>query len=269
MAVVDSHVHVFARGLRLAPARRYAPDYDATLDDYRVPMARNGISHAVLVQPSFLGTDNSFLCETLRRDRARLRGIAVVDPGIGEPALAALAEDGVVGIRLNLDGLPIPDFAADPWPRLLESLRARDWHVEVHREARDLPRLVDPLVAAGIDVVIDHFGRPDDDLGADDPGFGYVLGLGGTRRVWVKLSGAYRNGAGGRGQAAAPKLASRLLERFGRERLVWGSDWPHTRHETREDLASARRALETWVPDAADRAHIAGPSALALYGFPA
>ncbi|HEV8502436.1 MAG TPA: amidohydrolase family protein [Casimicrobiaceae bacterium] len=267
MAVVDSHVHVFARGLRLAPARRYAPDYDATLDDYRAQMAIHSISHAVLVQPSFLGTDNSFLRETLRRDRARLRGIAVVDPGIGEVDLAALADDGVVGIRLNLDSLPIPDFAADPWPRFLESVRARGWHVEVHREARDLPRLVAPLVDRGLDVVIDHFGRPDDDLGANDPGFRYVLDVGGTRRVWVKLSGAYRNGSEGRGHAAAPRLASCLLERFGRERLVWGSDWPHTRHETREDLAAACRGLQSWVPDAADRAYIAGPSALTLYGF--
>jgi len=265
--MVDTHVHVFVRGLPLAPRRRYAPDYDATIDAYRAMMEVHGISHAVLVQPSFLGTDNSFMCSVLRDAPARLRGIAVVEPDIAEEGMSALTADGVVGIRLNLDSLPLPDFGEGPWPELLDSVRRRGWHVEVHREARDLPRLLGPLVDADVDVVVDHFGRPDDDLAADDPGFRYLLTLGASRRVWVKLSAAYRNGSGGRGIGSAPKLAAMLLEQFGRDRLVWGSDWPHTRHESAVDIASTQRGFEAWVPDAADRAYIAGPSALELYRF--
>ena len=79
----------------------------------------HGISHAVLVQPSFLGTDNRFLLEALRAAPQRLQGVAVVAPDIGEPAWQALADGGICGIRLNLVGLPLPDLTQSDWQRLL------------------------------------------------------------------------------------------------------------------------------------------------------
>jgi predicted TIM-barrel fold metal-dependent hydrolase len=269
MSLIDTHIHVFVGGLPLAPVRRYVPDYDATVDDYRKRMEQHGISHAVLVQPSFLGTDNSFMCEALRRHRRTLRGIAVVDPAIDEGALDALQADGVVGIRLNLDSLPIPDFARGPWPRLVSSLVRRGWQVEVHREARDLPRIVGPLLEAGVNVVVDHFGRPDDDLGVDDAGFRYMLEQGATRRLWVKVSAPYRNGAQGRGLATAAKAIPLLVDRLGIDRLVWGSDWPHTRHESYRSIATAIGELDAWFPDPEQRAQVAGANALALFKFDA
>ncbi|MGY4480486.1 hypothetical protein [Bradyrhizobium sp. USDA 3364] len=54
--VIDTHAHVFHRGLKLAPGRRYAPDYDAPLALYLQQLDQNSITNGVLVQPSFLGT---------------------------------------------------------------------------------------------------------------------------------------------------------------------------------------------------------------------
>lgn len=265
--VVDTHIHVFVRSLKLAPVRRYTLGYDATVEDYFTRAAAAGITHAVLVQPSFLGTDNSYMCAVLRAHRSRLRGIAVVDPNISETELDTLQDAGVVGIRLNLDSLPIPAFDQGPWPRLLSSLTRRNWQVEVHREATDLPRLVAPLVQAGVAVVVDHFGRPDAALGADDAGFRYLLEEATTRRVWVKLSAAYRNGAQGRGTANTPETARLLLAHFGPDRLVWGSDWPHTRHESDIHISATRQALDEWVPDPAQRMRILSDTALTLFRF--
>ncbi|MDI7047420.1 amidohydrolase family protein, partial [Escherichia coli] len=75
--------------------RRYAPDYDATLDTYLQLLNAHGIERAVLVQPSFLGTDNRYLLQALSRDRRRLRGVAVVTPNVSEKELAALHAQGV------------------------------------------------------------------------------------------------------------------------------------------------------------------------------
>src|SRR4051794_22927541 len=49
---IDTHAHIFKRGLKLADVRRYAPDYDATLTDYLTTLDANGMTHGVLVQPS-------------------------------------------------------------------------------------------------------------------------------------------------------------------------------------------------------------------------
>ena len=220
MAGIDAHAHIFRRGLPLAGTRRYAPDYDVLVEDYLRQLNENGLGGGVLVQPSFLGTDNSFLLDALRRFPARLRGIAVVEPGIEEATLAALNAAGIVGIRLNLIGAALPDLRAEPWPTLLRRLAALGWQVELHREARDLATLIDPVLEHEVRVVVDHFGRPDPSLGVDDPGFRDLLSRGASGRVWVKLSGAYRNGADGRGDEVAREAAPLLRQAFGPERLL-------------------------------------------------
>ena len=245
---VDTHAHVFTRDLPMPDQRRAPSGYDARPEDYLQQLDANGISHGVLVQPSFLGTDNSYLVDALRRYPQRFRGIAVVEPDISPSALEPLAAAGVVGVRLNLIDQPIPNFSETPWPALLQWAQANNWQVEVHREARDLPTIVGPLLDHGVNVVVDHFGRPDPELGTDDPGFRYLLSLGETRRVWVRLSGAYRNGDDGRGDAIALAAAPLLQSAFGPERLLWGSDWPHTRFENSVNFPCHARAARLLDP---------------------
>jgi predicted TIM-barrel fold metal-dependent hydrolase len=204
---------------------------------------------AVLVQPSFLGTDNGYMLDALKRYPGRFRGIAFVKPDTSRKELQALAETGVVGIRLNLIGAQTPSFDVPPWPTFLKELAALDWQVEVQAEARRWPELLGPLLKSGVKVVADHFGKPDPKLRIDDPGFRYLLDKGeSSKRVWVKLSGSYRNGEG------LPAAAMFLLrEKIGLERLVWGSDWPHTQFETATDYRKVRGELDAWLPSSADR----------------
>lgn len=265
MEVVDTHIHFFRRGLPTVERPRYLPDYDAGVDSYLQLCAAHGITRAVIVQPSFYGTDNSFMLSLLRGRREVFRGIAVVNPAVEEEELARMAGDGVVGIRLNLDGQPIPQFAQGRWPALLQQVRKLQWHVELHRDAVDLPLLLDPLIEAGVRVVVDHFGRPAWDQGAADPGFRHLLQSARSGQVWVKLSAAYRNGPDGPANAAG--LAAELLQHFGPERLVWGSDWPHTRHEDSASIPDLLRQLCDWLPDEKQRACILGTTPLALFGF--
>lgn len=265
--VVDSHVHVFHRHLPMTPNRRYAPDYDALLDDFKHFAKLAGVTHGVLVQPSFLGFDCSFMVDVLRGNRHTLRGIAVVPATIAPSELAALRDAGVVGIRLNLDGVPLPDFSDAVWRALLAQLNALDMQVELHREAGDLHRLIPPLVHAGVRVVVDHFGRPDARLGADDPGFQFLLSQAQTGQVWVKLSAGYRNGWVDSSHPEARRAAGLLMQHFGAGRLVWGSDWPHTRHEAGNDIVSTLAALQAWVPDAEQRKIILNDTATQLFGF--
>jgi predicted TIM-barrel fold metal-dependent hydrolase len=264
---IDSHAHVFVRGLPLAAHRRHAPDYDATLDAYAEHLHANGISHAVLVQPSFLGTDNSFFLDVLQRYPRRLRGVAVIDPSISDSELQRLAVCGVVGMRLNLIGLALPDLRDAHWRALFKRINALGWHVEIHRDAVDLPMLITPLLEQDCTIVIDHFGRPDPSCGASDPGFRYLLTTAKSGRVWVKLSAAYRSVCGENGTSLGADLTSALLDSFGAARLVWGSDWPHTQHHNLIDYDASRDALDRWIPDASLRTIVLRDSARALFRF--
>ena len=137
----------------------------------------------------------------------------------------------------------------------------------MHREAGDLPRIVGPLLDAGVNVVVDHFGRPDPRLGVDDPGFRYLLGAGGSGRLWVKISAVYRNGATGRGEEIARAACPLLRDAFGPGRLLWGSDWPHTQFEKTVGFSATRAQLEDWFGSEADRTIILRDTPESLYHF--
>ncbi|WP_343550181.1 amidohydrolase [Ralstonia sp.] len=267
ITAIDTHAHVFERGLPLADARRYAPTYDAPLPAYLAQLDAHGVSHGVLVQPSFLGVDNSYLLAALKQAPQRLRGVAVIDPAAPETLLAQMNAEGIVGIRLNLIGAADPQLKSPVWQAALARLHALGWHVELHVEARRLPALLQPLLEAQVNVVVDHFGRPDPALGVDDPGFAALLAAGSSRRVWVKISGAYRNGANGRGEAIAQAAMPRLKDALGLDRLVWGSDWPHTQFESQINYDTMWTFAGVLLPSAADRKQVLVDTPAQLFRF--
>jgi predicted TIM-barrel fold metal-dependent hydrolase len=267
ITAIDTHAHIFRRGLKLASVRRYVPDYDAELTNYLSALDANGISHGVLVQPSFLGTDNSFLLDALQRQPERIRGIAVVEPNISKPELVKLDNAGFVGIRLNLVGLPIPDFRSNGWPSLLRIVADLGWQVELHRAASDLPPVVEALLKTGVNVMIDHFGLPDKNLGVNDPGFRALIRTASSRRVWIKLSGMYRTAPGNAAETMTRAAVPLLKETFGLERMVWGSDWPHTNFEKTINYPATRAHLDMWLPDAAERKIVLVDTPAKLFRF--
>jgi predicted TIM-barrel fold metal-dependent hydrolase len=254
LPTIDTHAHVFHRELKLAPGRRYAPDYDAPLSLYLDQLDHNGITNGVLVQPSFLGTDNSYLVDCLKQTKGRLRGIAVVDPAVSADELRELDRAGIVGIRLNLVGQPLPDLVASEWKVLLANVKSMGWQVEIQRNASDLAALVPQLLDHGVTVVLDHYALPDPKLGVADPGFQSVLKLGATKNVWVKISAPYRNGAAG--ESFAKEAYPLLRSAYGLDRLLWGSDWPHTQFEATQSYAKNRQFLDTLIVDKNERAQV-------------
>jgi predicted TIM-barrel fold metal-dependent hydrolase len=262
--MIDTHAHVFHRGLKLVEGRRYAPDYDAPLDNYLGILDRNGISKAVIVQPSFLGTDNSYLLACLSAARGRLKGIAVVEPSTPRADLARLRDAGVAGIRLNLIGQERPDLEAPHWSALVADAAALGWQIELQCQPERFATLAPSLLRSGAPIVLDHFGLPQTRDGVDGADFAAILRLAASRRVWLKLSGLYRLGADGAAfaQAAYP----RIRQCFGLDRLLWGSDWPHTQFEAQESYGKAVADFTTIVADADERRQIAA-TAQTLFGF--
>jgi predicted TIM-barrel fold metal-dependent hydrolase len=265
--VIDTHAHIFRRGLPRASAMRSGSDPEAPVEDYLKQLDANRMTHGVLVQINDMGTDNSYIVDGIKTGKGRLKGIAVVDPTIFYNDMKQLDVAGIVGVRLDLVGRPIPDFTADPWPEHLKRVAALGWQVVVHREAKDLAGIVGPLLKAGVTVVVDHFGRFDGAQGGNDPGFKDLLTLGASRRLWVKLSAAYRNGKDGAGEAGALAAYPLLRNALGADRLLFGSDWPHTTFEKTINYANQKAFFEKMVPSVAERKLILGENAAKLFRF--
>jgi len=261
--MIDTHAHVFHRRLQFSPQRRYTPAYDAWPATYLALLDQHGIANGVLVPISVLGSDNRFVIDTVQASGGRLKGFATLDPALGASQVAELAAQGLSGMRLNLAGESPMDLTQGHWPAILRACRRQQWIVEVNDGAARLPQTVAPLLAAGLRVVLDHFGQPDKVLGVDDPGFAGVCGLGATGQVWVKLSAPYRIG-----DAHAASAAGRLLDAFGPSRLLWASDWPFTGHEASGiDYGTTCRYLRDWLPDDNDRMQVAQRTPAKLFGF--
>lgn len=214
--MIDTHVHILDPARFPYPARTkgYLPKDDeaGTLDDLLRVMAAHRIDRAVLVQPSVYGADNAALLDGLTRHPDRFRGVVMADDPSTVANLAQIA--GVAGLRLNLT-----DYSADNAVALGQA--ALDAGLVLHLQARP-PAATRVLAQLGAGpVILDHLGLPDmtqpDDLLQ-------LYKLAKRNATFLKISGGFRLGAGA-WPIAGQELRD-LLAAFGRDQIIWGSDWP-------------------------------------------
>ena len=258
---VDTHVHVFRRGLALVPHPRYQPEGEALPDALLAEMGRVGVSRAVLVQPSFLGSDNGYLLDVMSRRPELRAGIAVVDAGASATSLDELRGAGIVGVRLNCIGDEPPNFVRGPYRALADRLAAASLVLQIQAEGRQWATLGPSLGGLPCRILVDHFGRT-----APSEADGFFQALlqcaSESEQVWFKFSGPYRltEGAGAR--------CARLIHlAVGTGRIVWGSDWPWTQFEGRHAYADTLGWLASWLPKDIDRRRVLAENPGRLFGW--
>ncbi len=253
---VDTHFHVF-EAHQAQPGARYTPAYASPLSAWQSAAAQLGVQRGVLVQTSFMGTNNTLLVHTLAQHPDTLRGIAVVEPTADIQTLAPLHALGVRGIRLNLAGVSHDMKEWSSAHALWDALTALGWHLELHTDTGRLPEVLSSL-PADLPMVIDHMGKPRT-LSIGDLTVRALTARIKQAQVHVKLSGAYRLGGIDSGA-----LARMWLGELGSDRLLWGSDWPCTNHEEQADYPELRHALDNWLQNtmAAKAALVDNPARL-------
>ena len=263
----DSHMHIFDPRFAPSPHWKRTPP-DAPVAAYRRLQQRLGTQRTVVVTPSTYGTDNACTLDALDQLGDGARGVAVVAQDVGDAELDRLHARRVRGLRVNF---VTPQSWGETTPQMLATLARKAarlplWHIQVFMHPEQIVALEGVLAALPVPLVIDHLGRIDPDGGSSADGYGALRRLLDGGNTWVKLSGAYM-------RSTAPAYADTLvlaqaLVRAAPERLVWGSDWPHTTAApgtvNDADLVDLLRA---WAgSDAAmDRILVDNPAR--LYGF--
>jgi predicted TIM-barrel fold metal-dependent hydrolase len=221
----DSHVHVFGPPARfpLASTRGYAPPL-RSLGQIEELAAAAGIVHLLLVQPSVYGPDNACLLEALREGGGRHRGVAVIDPGVPARELERMHEIGVRGVRFNLvspDGNGLADF-----DRVARAIAPLGWHIQFLVAPEGLRQIAELRKRTAAHFVLDHFGGITADHGERSEHAQVLQELLVREDCWVKLSGFYRLSS----KPAWDDLDSLLIQlaTIAPDRVLWGSDWPHT-----------------------------------------
>ncbi len=268
----DSHMHIFdPRFVPSAHWQRTPPV--APVAAYRQLQARLGTQRAVVVTPSTYGTDNACMLDALAHWGDSARGVAVVHPSVSAEELARLAACGVRGLRVNFVspqswGTTTPEMLATLAQKVADQPACQGWHLQVLAHPEQIVSMVLLLQSLPVPLVIDHLGRIDPAVGPAGAAFGVVRGLLDGGNTWVKLSGAYmRSSVHGPSYADTLPLG-RALVQAAPERLVWGSDWPHTTElpgsVNDSDLMDL---LHAWAGSRAAASRILVDNPVHLYGF--
>ncbi|MCE8025679.1 MULTISPECIES: amidohydrolase family protein [Halomonadaceae] len=257
----DCHAHVYAQ-VEENEGSNYRPSRPAPLDEWQQHLMTCELRGGVLVQPSFLGHDNRELLRILGQLGEDYRGVVQLPADTSLTEMRQLGAAGIVGVRWNLieRRRELPDLSDPRWIDFLDRLKILDWHLELHLEGDRLPELFPALHEHGVSLVIDHLGLPVEADPRADAGFRLLLEAGRYGRTWVKLSAPYRSPV----RDLQPHVCE-LLNELGRERLVWGSDWPWTRHEGKHGYRDTLDWLTDWVRDEDDRRVILNDSPRRLF----
>lgn len=268
---IDTHVHVFAPGYPLSPARGYTPP-DSTLENLRHLHATLGIERVVFTQPSIYGIDNSAILDAMAAlngetpDRAR--SVIAVDLNIDEKKIAALDRAGVRGVRLNTDnkgGMPV---AFEDIPELIARIRPFGWHLEFLFPGKDIVELMPVFRSLTVPMSIAHFAYQPASAGVKAPGFQALLELVRGGNCWVKISGANRVSRGDLPPYDDVAPLAHSLVAAGPGRIMWGTDWPHpNKYVANPNDGDLVDAFGEWITDDARRREIMVDTPARFYRF--
>lgn len=224
----DSHAHIIGPAAKypFVPERSYTPP-DALLPDYLNVLGTLGFDRAVLVQPSMHGDDNSVMMRAIAdADDIDMRAVVVVPPDISKSDLLHLHDQGARGVRINLVymGGNVGFQQADEISRVIADL---GWHIQFLADISQIGESLLELERLPVPLVFDHFGHFPASKGSKDSGFAALIELVKRGKTWVKLSGAYRITKAELPYPDVHPLCEALVS-AGQDRLIWGTDWPHT-----------------------------------------
>ncbi|GAA3167129.1 amidohydrolase family protein [Planomonospora alba] len=276
--MIDAHHHVWDLSVRdqewitgpdLAPLRR-----DFGIED--LPAGANGVTATVLVQTVTAREETPELLALARGHDLIAAVVGWTDltaPSVADDLAALRALPGgdlLRGVRHQVQGEADPRWLCRADVRAgLRAAGEQGLVYELLTLPHQLPAAIETAAALpGVSFVLDHCSKPPVASGELEPWAGLVRGLAALPNVTCKLSGLVTEA--GRDTWTVEDLrpyAEVVLEAFGPDRVMFGSDWPVCLLAAPyERVVEAARALVAGL-SAAERAEVFGGVAARVYGL--
>ena len=224
MPIIDVHAHIF-------PERIAQKATDSIGQFYGAPMAGDGqldtllrydgiarfVVHSVATTPEQVGSINRFVADSVSAHPDRLAGFMTLHPGLKDIAgeMERAAELGLIGVKLHPD---FQLFALDSPEayRIYEVIEGRFpllIHTGDSRYHFSNPKRVPPVMRdfPELKMICAHFGG----YSEWDEAERHLVGL---ENVWVDTASSLF--------VLGDERAKALIERFGTDRVMFGSDFP-------------------------------------------
>lgn len=232
--IVDAHFHCWrlARGDYgwLTPALG-AIHRDVGIDDWLAQARPLGVEAGVLVQAAPTEAETAFLLQQASSVDA-VRGVVgwvdLLSPDAPERIARLAALPKLKGLRPMLHDLPDADWMLQPaLAPALDAMAVHGLVFDALVRPLHLPRLAELCRRhPRLQVVVDHGAKPAIAQGQWQPWAGELQRLARETQAVCKLSGLLTEAGPGAARGAADRWAAHLVDAFGAERLLWGSDWP-------------------------------------------
>ncbi|PVH95465.1 amidohydrolase 2 [Periconia macrospinosa] len=233
----------------------------------------------VIIQPSIYGNDNTLLINALTKLGTRQgRGVVGFDANTTSlETLQAWHNLGVRGVRLNIKSNNVKLTEAQLQAQVKQYakiIKPLNWVLEVYIGMDDMPKL-EPIVAdLGVTLSIAHFGAPNLPPPANrtlpfDPytltGFQSLVNLLKAGNTYLKFSGAYRYDTDP--EYSGVEGIAREVLKFAGDRIVFASDWPHTRFEGLDIRPFVEKVLD-WTEETDLKENVFSRNAHVLWDIP-
>jgi len=261
--IIDAHHHLWDPADRpypwmddsVAPIRRR---FD--VDDLRAAARSTDVTRTIVVQAVHDPGETAWLLEQPEPVAGVVGWVDLTAPDVVDRIAALIAGSGgdrpastrLVGIRHQAHDEPDPDWLARPEVvRGVRAVAAAGLVFDVlvrAREHRAALALLDAVPEGSF--VLDHAGKPD--IAGGDPGWvSRIDNFAARPNVACKVSGLFTEAGPEWRRQPVDRYVRAVVERFGPERSLFGSDWPVSTLATTYDDVVRRTtdALADLTPD--------------------
>lgn len=234
---IDAHLHVWDLGMRPQPWTTGMPELERSfsLADVRPALAVNHVDAAIVVQTVTVPDETPELLALAAREPV-VGGVVgwtdLTDPDVATRLAALAAAPGgasLVGIRHQVQNEPDPRWLCRRDVRRgLAAVADAGLGYDVVIRPLQLPAAVETAAELPqLRFVLDHGGKPDIAGGGLEPWASDIADLSLMPNVAVKLSGLVTEADHDAWTVEQLRpYADVLLEAFGPDRIMFGSDWP-------------------------------------------
>ncbi|MBM37585.1 MAG: hypothetical protein CMO97_00795, partial [Woeseia sp.] len=184
---IDTHVHIFESQFPLFEGRGYNPP-DSTLEDLIYLHTTLGVDRVVFTQPSVYGVDNSAILKGMnelnKKAANKARGVCAIKMDASEASLQELHDQGIRGVRLNLDNKGGMPLELTEISKLEDKIKGFGWHLEYLFPGKDIVELEPVLSNASVPISIGHFAYQPATAGINADGFKTLLRLVKDGNTW-------------------------------------------------------------------------------------
>ena len=229
----DTHFHIFGPDNKfpLSDKRRYTPPC-APFENYQKVQKVTGLTHAVAVQPTAHGFDNSAIMDAVARSEGKMRAVVRFDEDTSDAQLEDLNQRGARGARFSL--MSDRPGSVDHLRAALPRMEKLGWSLVLHVEPDHFVANEKFIREIPIITIIDHMARcKPKDGGIKHPAFELLIDLLQDERFWVKIASIDKLSAQTApfNQDSIPysdvvPMGNAVIE-TAVDRVIWGSDWPH------------------------------------------